>query len=1114
MRSPNAESGRGHRAVPVSRRAVLLAGGGGLLLASLPGSAPVLRRLAADTPPTLRLDLLRPQDMLKLRYDLYNLVVSRSTDPPTLVPQDPSRQSLVVVEFDAQHVMEETTFSSTQGSSPPPPETLPAPGAVLTRAVGPSRIAFLVPPTVKSLPFTEEALLDWSGWVPEVVPAALVGAGLPPGPLQTDLLLVDWLHLTPERIASWLHVRHPVASNDRTELWHTRLVTRDALGRPDPLSGPAPVRAVAADEVPPDTRFKSLIGYGGNRGVPGQLVVQSNTVDPVRAELLLLSAQGSSVELAGEWGGDQPIAQWRHRSAIGRDNYVRVEERGFLFPYGHRAVLVTETERQITPDGAAHLIQRAYIRVRQQVKEYADNAFPFTSVRIPMATTPNLAPIPEKIPAPKPGEPQTPDARTFWVQYLPTGSADPVRDRKDVPFPMVATDWAGNQVEFTAFLAFVHIEDAYTGPALAELRALFANDRYQPDQLGGRRTHAMGGQPVAFAPPAGDNPGLAAVRARGISGQVDPTNRTADPTESGSADPTNPARQADPTDAARQRQAAGPVAGDTTLPTGAVHLSSAEGDPAGPWRWLAEPNFVPRMLAAEVRLPSVEALTGKEITAAIGYDPDYVAGSFGNVKGEAFARVQQTVAGVGELLDKLARPGSTLPTGGEVAARFGSVVANVGGVVSPDLVIGGLSRALGPLSGPAATVGRIIREGTFDPRDFFPAGAKLLGGISLGDLLAGTDLAKLSLDSAPRIVTTRQYPGGDQTKPPEAVLTTVDWVPKLPEGLTAGVFWPKTDDGRKARLELHVETRTVLGDGSTTNRVTGDLRDFALELVKGGDPALSFIKLTFRRFAFETRDGAKPDIHVELAGVAFKGPLEFVNTLQRFLVSSGKGLTIDVQPSGISAGYTLAVPDVGIGVFALQHLAFSAALNLPFDGSTARARFAFCSREHPFTLTVSLFGGGGFLALALGTDGFEMLEAALEFGGSVAFGLGVASGSVSVMAGIYFRLELTDDRELVTLSGYLRANGQLSVLGLITISAEFYLALTYTSDGNRVEGEASLTVEIDILFFHKSVTLRVHKSFAGPSTALTSGRAAPPPPKFADLMDRDDWNTYCDAFAG
>ncbi|MGH2968319.1 MAG: hypothetical protein ACRDK0_04545, partial [Solirubrobacteraceae bacterium] len=87
------------------------------------------------------------------------------------------------------------------------------------------------------------------------------------------------------------------------------------------------------------------------------------------------------------------------------------------------------------------------------------------------------------------------------------------------------------------------------------------------------------------------------------------------------------------------------------------------------------------------------------------------------------------------------------------------------------------------------------------------------------------------------------------------------------------------------------------------------------------------------------------------------------------------------------------------------------------------------------------------------------------------------------------------------------------------ITAEFYLGLTYSNAGgaNIVEGEASLKVSIDILFFSVSVTLRVRKQFAGPdSTNGVAALAATPAaeqPEFADLMTQSDWTAYCDSFA-
>ena len=65
-------------------------------------------------------------------------------------------------------------------------------------------------------------------------------------------------------------------------------------------------------------------------------------------------------------------------------------------------------------------------------------------------------------------------------------------------------------------------------------------------------------------------------------------------------------------------------------------------------------------------------------------------------------------------------------------------------------------------------------------------------------------------------------------------------------------------------------------------------------------------------------------------------------------------------------------------------------------------RFALSERHKPFLVTVSLFGGGGFFALALNASGIEQIEAAIEFGGNISLNLGVASGGVYVMAGVYF----------------------------------------------------------------------------------------------------------------
>ena len=201
-------------------------------------------------------------------------------------------------------------------------------------------------------------------------------------------------------------------------------------------------------------------------------------------------------------------------------------------------------------------------------------------------------------------------------------------------------------------------------------------------------------------------------------------------------------------------------------------------------------------------------------------------------------------------------------------------------------------------------------------------------------------------------------------------------------------------------------------------------------------------------------------------------------------------------------GYGITLPPAGVGVFSLENIALSAGLDLPLLSGKPVIDIAFAARHSPFLLTVSLLGGGGFVHVQLDTEGMKLLEAAFEFGANASINLGVASGGVHIMAGIYFAMQTDAGITKATLSGYLRMGGELSVLGLISVSLEFNLSFTY--DGKAATGEATLTVEIKVLFFCKSVSISVQKRFGG-----SAGD-----PTFAQIITTPQvWAHYVDAFA-
>jgi len=1022
----------------LSRRSMLAGAGGGVVAAGL---HPVLPRLwlppAHAAEPTLQLDLTRREDMLRLRLDFYNLVLDTSGDVPLLVVQDATAASQIVVTFPSQHLMEQTVHES---------ETEPGAGNIASQAVGDSRIAFLVPRTVKQLPFTAEGLLDWRQFTLAVVPAANLTGSDPtePGELQTDLLLTDWLHLSPDRYAAWAHAVAPVTHNGRTELWHTRLMNRGDDGRPDPAAGVPTVRAVFTDEeVVPDGPFKVF-----NNDNPELIVRQSLKVGPARSELLLLSAMGSSLELEAEWEatGDPDLdvlEKWIHRSHLGRDNYVRVVERGFLFPFGNRAVRDFIAERKFGVDGTPYLVTKSFIVVREPVKEYptagqdSDRSMPFRSIRITTTVTPTLPPDPQ---------PEVVTGGSFWVR-----TGEPA---EDLPFTVIGTDWAGQQIKLSCPMAFIRIDDAGSIGALIDEYGSY--DDLDDDE---RRARPLGGQKVAFAE---------------------------------SAEP-----------------------GDTTFPAGKLYLGvkPTDGAPA------TQPSFYPVMLGADVRLPAVEATAPGAGPAVIGYDPAYVGSGFSlSQEGDAglFARVQNSVQSIGEIIHHVENdPGGTV-FNNAVGAAFDETSDKAGGIATPNLNIGGLSRAFGPVSGSPDGI-TDFATGGFDPADFFPDDAQLLGGVKLLDVINDV-LGQSEGNGGPTIVAKTIHPDNDQNQPPTAVAVTLDWEPPLRDNENVPLE-PKGPTGKDARLTLHGEFRTELASGTSTSEITGELTDFTLHLVtREGD--LGFIKLAFNKFGFEVRDSAKPSFDVQLARVDFAGPLEFVNELREFLSTGGTGPNIDLQPTSISAGFTLAIPTTTVGVFTLQNISFSAGIRLPFDGGPVTGTFGFASRENPFIVTYLIFGGGGYFLLEVGSDGLHMLEAALEFGGSLALDIVVASGHVTVVAGIFLRLEQVpldeaepdgEQTKAVTLAGYVRISGRLSILGLISISVELELRLEYNFESGVLAGEASLKVKVEVLFFSKTVEVRVRKEFGG--SASTFALTVNGSPEFSELISQDDWNTYCDAFA-
>lgn len=989
----------------------------------------------------------------------------------------------------------------------------------------------------------------------------------PPGATQTALELPYRIILAPNRFGAWFHAEAPATSKEtgHTELWHTRLGVRrqdgTSIDGDDPLrklravwttDPPAPVSPDATHAIPDHDNFPwrmsldtfdrhSVVHLSSNftldDGKNPKLFYEPNPLD---VNLLALTSLGAWLDSRGAWDYPQPyglsIEEWRHRATLGRDHYVRVIYSGFLFPFGHRASVVKVTERQFQPDlpgNPAYLRQRMFLLVREPIRafrtsglrydgpdanrtdEQYDLLMPFETVRILTLVSPLLD-------RPEDSDISGAMQSCFW----PFVGGQPFK------FHIVATDTEGNQVDMAMPLIFVGKEETDKPYATSMVHTDVVKEydtALWPGSSVLRATVPLNGQKMAFADSAGPDDTSFAVKSLTFAGEVpaqakydklgwrqvrffpvvrkaqidvpalQKIARTATPvgvvyqglylregfggSNAGqvflAVDPDPAAPKLEVKFSAQGDRSGGIITPDMKL----SGLSRTIGPVSGNINTAAAGSFSPSAWFGGItgaKLFGVLAL--KDILDVAGFNeldklPQFVGQRLNQVELviSGLQRLQDVVklaaapelAAVKIVLDELLAPGTgsiptLLSTGniGPVASQLATLKTELDSLAN---ALPGSALEPGPkarLAQQIAALSAAIGEGGGDP--------ELLQKFAVGDLL------------------------------PQALNARFEWRPVLKP------FGPFKPSGTR-NLLLSVEAADALGKakddqgGKETFTVTCSLDDFVLDL--------ELLILKFERVQIRAAAGRKMDVDVRFTDFEFGGPLSFVQTLREVIPFDGFSdpPAVQVTPAGISAGFSMNLPNLSIGVFSLENLSLGAGFNVPFIGPPMSASFNFCTRENPCRLTVSLFGGGFFFGITMNADGLQILEGAIEFGAACSVDFGVASGSVSAMAGLYFKFEGSD----ATLAGYFRLRGEVEALGIVSVCIELYLEMRYETASHKCVGTATLSIEVDVALFSVTVEISCTKKFAG------SG----PDPTLAELMDVQadgtsaDWSTYCAAFA-
>lgn len=998
--------------------------------------------------------------------------------------------------------------------------------------------------------------------IPIAASAALKGAQYllplrpapsPPGSAETALEVPFELFLSPNRFAAWAHAVSPVRSlaSGHTELWHTRLATRGpGLST---IEGPHPQRRLRATwttagmqlTTPPFGQPVVTPGAGSSPRMSMDAFDKHNVVHlssnfqlrkpktqhryfeprPIDVNHFALSSLGAWMDTRGAWDelpAGLSVEEWRHRATMARDHYVRIVYRGFLFPWGHRASLVKITERCFDgtkPGNPAYLFQRMFIVVREPVRSYRntgllyegpdsatrrngekfDLMLPFQSVRVTTLVSPLLDRPDDDIDGNK--------ESCFW----PWVGGQPYK------FGLIAIDVEGNPVELAMPLIFVRKERSDEAAAISVIPR--AAQRYEADKwpysTAKRSTVSLSGQRVALAASAAPDDTTFSLESLTFGGEV-PLPATYDKLEP-SEPRFFPVVRGSQINVPSLQAIAGSSA-PAAMTYSSTYLVEEFSSANGGQVFLAADATVPQFgvafssqsqrsggfLSPDMALSGMSRTAGPvsgdlQLATQGSFDPAKWFGPIANALLFGVLKLEDIVqmAGFSEL-DKLPRfagqllnPVEKLVAGldrvrqqaaADAAALAGTALAQIDQLTHP--TTGSLSGLLHGGSVDAVLAQLATLDTSLDSLRGAVAGSSIAAGpkAALNQSIASLRSA-ISSATSERSLLQQFAAGGDL---PKAIDARFEWRPVLKSN---GIFIPAGPRNLLVAVEAAGESFNV----------TCSLDEFTLDL--------EVMILEFERVQFRVLGGKKPEVDVKLRRFDFGGPLSFVKTLQEVIPLDGFSdpPSVDVTPEGITAGYSVGLPNIAVGVFSLENLAISAGFAVPFIGKPMSTWFRFCERENPARLTVALFGGGFFFGVTMNADGLQVLEGAIEFGAAVSVDLGVAAGGVSIMAGLYFKIEADN----TTLAGYFRMRGMVRALGIVTVTLEMYLEMRYESASGKCVGTATISLEVEIAMFSVTVSVSVSKKFAG-------GNADP---TLAELLDvasdatSPDWNTYCAAFA-
>lgn len=1090
----------------------------------------------------LALHLRRREGRIDLRVELHNIEFAFDLGgvfPPQLKKIDTTKAAIVLFVTPPQHVgeMSMVVDSSNQNTVP----TIDS-SSLNAQASFPSRIALQIPTELFPYRFSIENMLQWQYFEPITKDEFSEEYRNPLSkPLERIATVINLfkMSLVPVRLdrsanfrLRWLPRATNATKGAANEIWHARLIDEDL--RPDPaISSGVGIGVAQVDDwkwppteidcAPPqkliwpislrdriDLRVLTFLRKFALR--EGSPVIDRETL-PLLGNTVVISSQGGYFNLQGSWEVDQlgiSLVKYLHKIAQGRDIGVTIIREYFMYPFGHRMLLVKQTSRNnryvirkvdSKETKTGQLETRFFLIAKDEELAYPAwvQPMPFRSVRIahqclrsPLldfdvnsSTSTNDE---YKPPNPIPRTASTVDVdwkhQAFWVTV----------GGNDYAYEFEAIDYAGNSRQFKRSVIMIENkpDDGNCASTLAFLKsapsAPWSNSASWLEKRFNDSRQSFNG--IAKSP-------------KNIS-EINSINiAVAEPIQPGDTDlellrlcftaKWKPKKI---------NISALPISADIhTCPwVPSVHWTEGrftKGVLPGATYDNSGADSIVRWLIADVRTgiihhpeengkvwilnQSQEGGLSFPLTSSDDTNPN------AQLQAKAFLK-----SGLVAIIDR--RVGAPMT---EVRTSYAADTSKAGGLISPDIKIGLASRSFGATSLPRISNTPIVKVAQTSSEligDFFPVSSKL----------CGVELQKII---APLL--------GESGGSPPTFKDILDGVDDGPDFLESKLAWSISalkkeikafpDNGDEnaffypgiyvdtiapklltCELELNAFTRvSLLGFTQPKVNLSASIKDFTVHIGWGSGSSFNGVRIPVKRMSYVSRNGEKPVFGLDLGKIVFVGEaLKFIDQIKEKLEKLGQsdsGWRIGFENNGIVIDAPpLKFPNVEIGAFAVENLGIYSGLYVPFfNGGGITFWFSLARTDLRFRVTAGIYAGGGYALIELDADHVRRFELCIEFGAAKSLSYGPVKGDVGVLGGLIYKsladpayespgLPLTLQTK-VEIEAFVRAFGTFSAWNLISLFMELYVSMTSNSNSG-VTGTARFTISTKIGFVSYSYT--------------------------------------------